>query len=79
MNYKQEFSEIKTLDELFGFRERVLQKESIFSSHENKELDIGNIKKCQEANFWLEIVNFRIKSLFKNGHTIDKIDEEQKQ
>ena len=74
-NYKEKFQSIEKFEELFDLREELLSDEEIFSSVEKSEPNFDNIKKCQNINFWLEIVNARIKSLIRDGEYLDKIEK----
>lgn len=74
MNYKEQLKSVENLEQLFDFRQTLLDDEKKYSSASNsKTFDVDNLRKCQEANFWLSIVNERIIELARNGEHIDKI------
>lgn len=68
-NYKEKFQSIEKFEQL--------SDEATFSSVGKSEPNFENIKKCQNVNFWLEIVNARIKSLIREGEHLDKIEKPQ--
>lgn len=78
--YKDKFKKIENFEELFDFREELLQKEVEIS----RIFDSGGrtndrMKEIQNVNFWIQQVQIRIKYLFIHGCSLDKIVVEKEE
>lgn len=69
MNYKEQLKSISTFEGLFEYREEIKKYKSTLPD------GIENIELHQEAHFWINRVENRIKSLEREGHALDKIEE----
>ncbi|MFZ1704420.1 MAG: hypothetical protein WAT79_08730 [Saprospiraceae bacterium] len=78
--YKDKFKKIENFEELFDFREELLQKEMeisrIFDSGGRTD---DRVKEIQNVNFWIQHVEIRIRYLFVRGYSIDKIVVEKEE
>jgi hypothetical protein len=78
--YKDKFKKIENFEEIFDFREELLQKEVEIS----RIFDSGGrtddlVKEIQNVNFWIQHVEIRIRYLFVRGSSLDKIVVEKEE
>lgn len=77
MDYKLKLEAIKTVKELFDFRDELLFDVERYSSVNNKNYE--NLEKCQNANFFLERVSTQIKYIEREGLFLSVIEVPQKE
>ena len=77
MDYKSKLQGIKTLKELFDFRDELLADAERYSIINNENFE--NLEKCQKANFFLERVSTQIKYLEREGLFLSVIEVPQKE
>lgn len=73
MNFKEEFKAVKTFEELFDYREKLLCE-----IHENSSdvYDSCKMRIGENARFYKEIVEQRINVLVREGNTLDQIEKD---
>jgi hypothetical protein len=76
MNYKLRLEKIKTVKELFDFREELLESAERYSylwDVEDNPTKSDNLRKCQDANFFLQRVNMQIEHFERHGLVLSSI------
>ncbi len=76
MNYKLRLEKIKTVRELYEFREELVgtaERHSHLWDVEENPTNSENLKKCQEANFFLQRVNKQIEYFESHGLVLSSI------
>lgn len=82
MSYKLKLEAIKTVKELFDFRDELRSDAEKYSSLWDKEKTLpesSNLKNCQEANYYLQRVNSQIEYFESRGVILSSIELPKKE
>lgn len=74
MSYKLKLESIKTVKELFDFRDELEIDADKYSSVYDKNNSNADLKKCQEANFYIQRVIAQIIYLENRGVFLNNIE-----
>lgn len=76
MSYKLKLEAIKTVKELFDFREELNKDAKMYSSlwgAEKNPANSSNLENCQEANYYIQRVNSQIEYFERIGIVLSSI------
>lgn len=82
MSYKLKLEAIKTIKELFDFRDELksdAKKYSDLWNLEKTDPNSQNLTQCQEANYFIERVEFQIRHFEREGLVLTSIEIPQKE
>jgi hypothetical protein len=75
MGYSNRLKEIKTLAELYQFREDLLEDLRLNKDWFVNSINDDKLSKCQDANFYIERVNYQIRYFESKGLILTSIEE----